>query len=556
MAIWAIAEKKFDNIFDQILFNRGVISIGSDTEKDDFLCPDFSKLHDPFSMKNLKKATERIEKARKNNEIVGIFADYDADGIPGAALLYKALTKIGIKAYVYIPSREGGYGLSNEGINYLQNKKCSLIVTVDLGIRNFLEALYCKKIGIDLIITDHHTPDEKIPKALVVINPKIAGDKYPFSELSGAGVAYKLIQGLSKTFPNEINESFLKWNLDLASISTISDVVPLLGENRILASFGLRVLKKTKNIGLVELYKTAKIDPENINTYSVGFQIAPRINAPGRMDHATKSFELLVTEDKEEANSLALWLEEKNNNRQVVMEETGIDAVSKIKKHNLAQNNVIVVTGDWNKGVIGPVASRLCEKYSRPVIMLAKDGKSYSGSARSVEGVNILELVEKSKKYLERFGGHKGACGLTVSKDKFEIFLSSVIKNANKIIKQEQLLKKIKIDIVIELSNLDIKLYENLKKLEPFGMGNPKPIFMIESIEIIEKRVVGSDEKHLSIKFKKNNREIRAIFFSGNIKEGKIEIHNLYDVVFTLDLDTWQGRRELKLNIIDIKVAL
>lgn len=554
MAKWIISKRKFDNILDQVLYNRGLT--GSEKQsKEDFLNPNFSKLHDPYLMKNLNQAALRIEKAQKEGEIVGVFADYDADGIPGAALLYRALTKIGIKTFVYIPNREGGYGLSVEGIEYLRNKKCSLIITVDLGIRNFSEALYCKKVGIDLIVTDHHAPDKVIPRANLVINPKIASDKYPFCDLAGGGVAYKLICGLSKIFPNDLDESFLKWNLDLVAISTISDVVSLLGENRILARYGLHVLKKTKNIGLQELYKIAKIDPENIGAYHVGFQIAPRINAPGRMDHATKSFELLVTEDRKEARSLALWLEEKNNDRQVAMQETEAEAFSKIEKNNLTFNSIIVVWGDWMKGVIGPVASRLVEKFSRPVIMFAQEEESYCGSARSIGDVNILELVDKSKSYMEKFGGHKGACGLTVSKVKFEGFLSSIIENANKTIKKEQLQKKINIDAESEISDLTIDLWENLKKLEPYGMGNPKPVFKVTNLEVIGKKYVGAEEKHLAIQFKKDQDAIKAIFFGGALVGVKIELHNMYDVVFSLDLDTWQGKRELKMNVIDMKVT-
>lgn len=555
MAIWEIKERKFDDLLDQVLYNRGLNSEIDKQAKVDFLNPNFSKLHDPFLMSNLKKAAFRIEKAKIEGEIVGVFADYDADGIPGAALLYRVLTKIGIKAHVYIPSREGGYGLSKEGIEYLRSKNCSLIITVDLGIRNFSEALYCKKVGMDLIITDHHTPDKEIPKADFVINPKIAGDKYPFQDLAGGGVAFKLICGLSKIFPKELNESFLKWNLDLVAISTISDVVPLLGENRTLASFGLHVLKKTRNVGLQELCKLAKIDPENITAYHVGFQIAPRINAPGRMDHATKSFELLVTEDRKEAGSLAGWLEEKNHERQAAMQETEEEACNKIEKNNLGINNIIVVCGDWIKGVIGPTASRLVDKFSRPVIMLALDGESYCGSARSVEGVNILELVEKSGSYLEKFGGHKGACGLTVSKNKFENFLSSIVQDANKNIKKDQLLKKIKVDAETELSKLNLNLYEDLSKMEPFGMGNPRPVFQISGLEVVDKRAVGADKKHLSIRLKKDKNEIKAIFFNGDLREEKIELHNLYDVLFSLNLDTWQGREELKLNVIDIRIT-
>lgn len=548
MAKWKVARKKYKNLLDQVLYNRGLIS-----KKNDFLNPDYNKLYDPYLMKNLNKAVVRIQKAKTSNEKIGIFADYDADGIPGAALLYKAMIKIGIKAYVFIPSREGGYGLSKEGIDYLIKKRCNLIITVDLGIRNFVEAKYCKKIGIDLIITDHHTPDNTIPESSIVINPKISSDEYPFKDLSGGGVVYKLLQGLAKVFPMELNESFLKWNIDLAAISTISDVVPLVDENRVIASYGLQVLRKTKNIGLLEIYKVAKIDPFKIMAYSVGFQIAPRINAPGRIDHATKSFELLVTKNLEEANNLALWLENKNQERQRAMEKAEKEAVKIITEENLSKNNIIIVSGDWQKGVIGPTASHLVDKFSRPVILFSKEKESFSGSARSLEGINILNLVQKSEKYLEKFGGHKGACGLTVSKNNYESFLASIIKNAKKDIQLEQLQKTINIDAIVNLSDLSVRLYHELIKLEPYGMGNPKPVFNINSIELVGSRIVGADEKHLSIIFKQDKHQIKAIFFSGNLHQEKLKLHKKYDLAFTLDLDTWRGNNEIKLNIIDIK---
>ena len=275
--IWELLERNHENVIDQLLANRGVELKADSAAKRVFFEPDFESDLYPFvEMKGLKEAAIRIAKAKESNEIVGIFADYDADGIPGAALLYRALKQIGIKAEAYIPNREVGYGLSEEGINFLISKKCTLIVTIDLGIRSVLEAVYCREKGVDLVITDHHLPGDEIPAATIVINPKQPGDSYPFKELCGCGVAFKLITGLSTHFPKELDQKFLKWSLDLVAISTIADVVPLLDENRILAKFGLLVINKTKNIGLVNLLKVIGLDQQNkIDAYQVGFQIAP-----------------------------------------------------------------------------------------------------------------------------------------------------------------------------------------------------------------------------------------------------------------------------------------
>lgn len=551
MKMWKIAERKFDDIIDQLLFNRGIFK----KEKTSFFEPDFKKeLSDPFLLKNFSKAIERVRRAIENNERIGIFADYDADGIPGAALLFRALKKIGTESIVYIPNRENGYGLSNEGIDYLIEKKCQLIITVDLGIRNFAEAKYCNQEKIDLIVTDHHTPAETIPEAFAVINPKIPGDHYPYKDFAGCGVAYKLVEGLSRYYPKELNDSFLKWNLDLVAISTICDVVPLSGENRVLAKYGIIVLKKTKNIGLRALLKIAKINKEDINAYVVGFQIGPRINAPGRMDHATKSFELLVTDDEKEALDLANWLNEKNDSRQKAMGECEKEALLKIEKEKLLANNLIIVSGNWPKGVIGPTANRLVEKVNRPVILFAEEGGDFVGSARSMSDINILDLLNSVKEYIYKFGGHKGAAGLTVKKNNFKKMYEKIILFSNAKIKPKDLTKKINIDVVVKPKELTIDLFEKIQKFEPFGFGNTKPIFCLKKVELANKKLVGRDKKHLSFTSKKDDNFYKSIIFNYE-KEKNIEENGLYDIVFNLNLDTWNGNRKLSFNVIDIRAC-
>lgn len=555
--IWEIAPRKFDEIIDQLLYNRGVIKSEKDKKaKEKFFQPDFEKdLFDPFLMNNIKEAVCRLQLAVSRKETVGIFADYDADGIPGAALLYKALTKIGLKVIIYIPNRENGYGLSEDGIDYLISEKCSLIITVDLGIRNFKEAVYCKEKKIDLIITDHHTPDDKIPDGFLVINPKISGDKYPYKELCGCGVAFKLVQALSKDFVC-INESFLKWNLDLVAISTISDVVPLNGENRVLAKYGLKVLNKTKNLGLSELIKIAGIKPGSINGYVTGFKIGPRINAPGRIDHATRSLELLVTEDKKEATELAMWLNEKNESRQVAMERVEKEATKKIIDSSLYENSIIILSGDWPKGVIGPTASRIADKYFRPTILFSEDKDGFVGSARSVGDINILEIIEKVEKDILRYGGHKGAAGLTVAKEKFRSFCENIIKYSNKDIPKEGLVKKIRVDAEVEISELTLGLCESIKKLEPFGMGNPRPTFLIRGAELEYLRFVGKENKHFSCHIRKGNHAVKSIYFNFEKNNDSFDKEQLYDLIFNTEVDEWSGEQKVNLNISDMRESL
>jgi single-stranded-DNA-specific exonuclease len=551
--IWQVAERKFDDLLTQILYNRGIIDEKADKSViKKFLEPNFADLHDPYLLSGVKKAVDRLVEAKEKGEKIGIFADYDADGVPGAALLYRGFRKIGFSPEVYIPNRESGYGLSPAGIDYLISKKCSLIVTVDLGIRSFAEAIYCKEKGIDLVITDHHVPDEAVPEAYVVIDAKQKGDRYPFKELCGCGVAFKLLQALSQKFPS-LDEKFLKWNLDLVGISTISDVVPLINENRVLAKYGLIVNQKTKNLGLSELIKTTKIEPRNIDAYALGFQIGPRINAAGRIDHATKSFELLVTNDPAEAAEMALWLDEKNTHRQDAMERVIAEVDKQIVKLDLLKNKILIVAGDWQRGVIGPSASKIVEKYARPVILFAAGDEKFTGSARSVKNVDILALLDQSKEYIAKYGGHHGAAGLTVDAAQFTRFEAQMIQAAAAI-EDEKLLKRIGIDCEIELCEASLKNIETIAKLEPFGMGNPRPVFMAKNVKLENARFVGKSEKHLSVFATAAGERLKSIYF--NFPYEKSILEESVDIAFTLSVDEWNNDRKPSLNIVDVRLAI
>lgn len=545
--IWEIKERKHKDIVKQLFENRGVLDFES------FLNPDFDKdLLDPEKLPDFEVAAKRIVEAKKRDEKIGIFADYDADGIPGAAFLKKTLDLIGVESAVYIPSRDEGYGLREGGIDFLISKGSSLIISIDLGIRDIKAVEYCKKKNIDLIITDHHEPGDKLPDALAVINPKLKGSKYAFDGLSGAGVIFKFVVGLAKYFP-EIDEKFLKWNLDLIAISTISDVCSLIDENRVIAKYGLKVLRKTRNIGLLELYKTAGIDPKNIESYTVGFQIGPRINAPGRIDHATKSYQLLTSENAEEAKELALWLNEKNEERQKMMDEVIGEAEAKIRKNKLDINKIIILFGQWQKGVLGPSASKIVEKYVRPTILFSHGTEYMTGSARSVEGVDMLKVLEGASSTIQNFGGHKGAAGVTIDADKKDRFLKNIYKSAEVNIDDKDLVKKIKVDVAIDFSEISMRLYDTIEKLMPFGMGNPKPVFTTSGAEIIDHRKVGRDAKHLSLKLREAGREIRGICFGfENCTLTKYD-NMKYDIAYQIIEDNWNGSRELKLQILDIK---
>lgn len=557
--VWQIRETKFDDILMQLLFNRGIIGENgkkSDIEK--FLAPNFDKdFHLSNTLPGYEPAIERIKKAIENKEKIGIFADYDADGIPGAAFLYKTLVLFNITPEVYIPNRDVGYGFNQKGLDFLIDRGCSLIISIDLGIREFDLAEYLWDKKIDLIITDHHIPDKNLPKALSVVNPKITNSKYPFSELSGAGVVYKLIWGLRNEYPQIITESFLKWNLDLIAISTISDVVPLIDENRIIAKFGLKVLKKSKNIGLGAIYNQAGIDPEKIDSYVVGFQIGPRINAPGRLEHATISFEVLISDDLTEVKDLASKLEKQNILRQKMMEKILIDVEATIKKNNLLKNKILVLgSKSWNKGVIGPVASNVVEKFCRPVILFSEEKDKFVGSARSISGFNIVKAIDELKEFTLGFGGHAGAAGIQIKKVDFSIFSKKIVQLAEKKISEEDLKPKLKIDLELPKDKINISTFKKILDLEPFGLGNPRPVFITEKIQLLSHRYVGKDEKHLQLIFSAGNRKVKGIVFNHQKSHCSIGSQKFYDIVYAPSLNFWNGKWWPDLQIIDFKESV
>ncbi len=542
---WVIAPQKSENIIEQLLLNRNILR--KDWKL--FLNPDFGKsLHDPFLMKGMKEAVARISKAIKDKEKIGIFGDYDADGVPGLTLLYELIGRFGLKVIPYIPRREQGYGLNKEGIDLFKKGNASLIIAVDLGIRNIYEVQYAKGLGMDTIIVDHHEVGEKLPAA-IILNPKQKGDKYPFRELSGCGVAFKLAQALAKHH-HKINESFIKWLLDLVAIATICDVVPLIDENRIFAKFGLIVLRKTKRVGLQKLYQVSAIEQNLIDTYSVGFQIGPRLNAPGRMDHANESFYLLISRDERESLNLANKLDRINRQRQAELDRVLSEAQAKVEKDGLFEKKVILVEGkSWPHGIIGLVAGKLMERYSRPAIVCERRVKDFRGSARSVDAYNIIEALESSKRFLSSYGGHAKAAGLTFEQEHLANLYDELLKIAEQKICDEDLMPRLVVDALVKKSDITYNLLVKLKDFEPHGLGNPRPVFALKNAKISNAKVVGKTSKHLSFRVE----GIKAIGFDLADYFEALKFEQEADIAFTLDEDNWDGNNQIQLKVLDIK---
>lgn len=544
---WQVIKRIFADPIDQILSNRK-INLKS---KESFLKLDFDKgLFDPYKFKNMPAVIDRITVAIKQKEVIGIFADYDADGISSAVLLLDALGKLGLKSIYYIPDRIEGYGLNKTGIDFFCSQKVTLMIAVDLGVTGKKMINYAKKLNIESIVIDHHLVQKsKIPDCLV-INPKQLTDKYPFKELSAGGLTYKFIGALGQKFPEKISVGQLKWWLDLVAISTIADMVPLREENRILTFFGLKVLKKTRRLGLQLLIESSGINPQEINSGTVGFQIAPRINAPGRVGSPDIVIKLLLSDNRTEGQKLAKKIELINTKRQNDLEKMLAEAREQINKNKLYNRKLILVSGkNWQPGLVGLVAGRLMDEFARPVIAIWKGDKISRGSARSIETFHLLTAFEHIAKYLKSFGGHARAGGLTLESKHLDIIYETLLNYADPIISDQDLIPKLTIDLEVKDLELSINFIKNLSQLEPYGLGNPKPLFILRQQKILSIKYVGNKQQHLKLGFK----NFGGIYFNGSNHYVRIAKDDVIDIVFSPQINFWNGESKVELQIFDYK---
>lgn len=534
-----------------ILAQRGVC--GYDQAKH-FFRPKLSDLHDPFLMKDMSRAIERIYSALEWDETILIYGDYDVDGTTSVALVYSYLKTFYSNCLAYIPDRyKEGYGLSYQGIDYAKEKKASLMICLDCGIKAVDKVAYAKSKNIDIIICDHHRPGEKVPEAIAVLDPKQDDCHYPYDELCGCGIGFKLIQALQYKLgkPFEAIVPFL----DLVATAIGSDIVPITGENRVLAYHGLQVLNSNPRPGFKAIMSMAK--KEQFSITDVVFIIGPRINAAGRMEHGLHAVNLLIENDIEHAITKAKAIESYNLDRRSTDQNITIEALEQIKLLGEETRKTSVVYKEtWHKGVIGIVASRLTETYYRPTLVFTKSGEYLAASARSVHGFDIYNALEASSAFIEQFGGHKYAAGLTIKEENYERFKHKFEEVVNEQIEDEQLLQKQVYDIELDLDDITPKFFRILKQFAPFGPKNMNPVFRINGLQDTGyAKAVGKKNEHLKCKFfrAKNPYKIDGIGFNLGDKIKYLQDRSKVDVLCTIDENVWNEQVSLQLKIKDIK---
>ncbi len=547
-----IEEIKCPDMIAEMLIRKGLTELD---EINSFFHPDLQNVHDPFIFKDMKVAVERIIRAIKDQELITIYGDYDVDGTTSTSLLYLGLRKIGAIVDFYIPHRMiDGYGLSLSGVDQIIDKGSKLIISVDCGINAIEEVQQINEQGIDIIVTDHHNPKEVLPDAYAIINPKMEDSNYPFKDLAGVGVAYKLLVAVYTSMDMDTTSLIDKY-VDLVALGTIADIVPLVGENRIFASIGLERLIKKQNIGLNALINIAGLSHKELNSGDIVFGIAPRINAAGRMGSALRAVELMISEDEEQSVELAQIIERENSIRQQIDQRTFQEACDIIEKKykNMDDTSLIVVSSDgWHPGVIGIVASKLVEKFYKPSIMISfKDGVG-SGSGRSIAGFDLFEALQSVEGYLETFGGHKYAAGLSILVEYVDLLENRLAKYVKEHITQEQLIPPLKIETKLELYEINENLLEWLNKFAPFGPGNMRPTFYTEQVMIVG-FPYNVGKNHLKLKVMKDGCDLDLIGFNLGDLLPFLKKGSLIDIAYSLEFNTWQGRTSIQGKLKDIK---
>lgn len=554
--IWKAKPKIEGDLLRQLLANRG---LATPQEIEDFLEPRFERMHDPFLMRDMDKAVERILQALENQEQITIYADYDADGVTAAAVLLRFFQHLKYpKINYYIPDRfEESYGMNPEAVQALASQGAKLIITVDCGINAFDSVTKASELGVDVIVTDHHQLTGGVPSAVAVVNPHRPDDHYPFKDLTGVGVAFKLVQALIKKLKIKnskikILEGREKWLLDLVAIGTVADCQSLLGENRIIVKWGLLVLQKSRWAGLRKLLELAGIWGAEMDAYKIGFVIAPRINAAGRIEHANLALELLLTDDDVYAAGLAHKLEDLNRHRQDLTEQILSEAREQLLV--MTDKKILLASGEgWPKGIVGLVAGKLTEEFARPVLILERGAEEATGSARSVGGFNIIEAIGQSKEILVRYGGHPMAAGFTLKSEHIELFHKNLLQYADGILSEEDLSPVAEYDAEIAIGQISEDLLADLQKLAPFGLGNPRPRLRINDLLPRYVSAIGNEGKHLRMYVGDSGESFGCIGFGFGFWAGKLGNGKKIDILCDPQYNEWNGERKIQLKIFDLR---
>ncbi len=548
--------KAFDPFLQELLHSRG---IESNAAAEAFLSPDYDlHIHDPFLMHGMEKGVARILKAVKNNENIVIYSDYDCDGIPGGVVLHDFFKKIEYENFSnYIPHRhEEGYGLNISAIKKAAEGGCSLLITVDCGITDAVPVACANELGIDVIITDHHLQHGDLPKAYAILNPNQKADTtYPFKGLCGAGVAFKLVQGLIKKGDFNIKEGWEKWLLDMVGLSTIADMVPLQGENRALAYYGLYVLRKSRRPGLQQLLRKIRVNQSTLTEEDIGFMIGPRINAASRMDHPMDAFKLLSTKDAVEGETLSVYLDKLNRERKGVVSAMTREVNGRLKNMDSISDVIVMGNPEWRPALLGLVANSVMEEFERPVFLWGREGSdTFKGSCRSNGSINVVDFMATISDTFIDAGGHEFAGGFSVVPEKIYEF-ENILVDAYKIYPKNQIDHEVVVDKKMNIDDFGEDAYRSIEKCAPYGEGNSKPIFLFEDIEIQKIILFGKDKNHLRLHFKNGKDQVISAIkffatsdsFDKDLREGE-----KVNLVASFEKSTFLNKTELRLRIVDL----
>ncbi|MDR2968908.1 MAG: single-stranded-DNA-specific exonuclease RecJ [Tannerellaceae bacterium] len=539
-----------------LLVQRGITS---SEEAKKFFKPDLNDLHDPFLMADMEKAVKRLNKALGNKEKILIYGDYDVDGTTAVALVYKYLRTYTSALDYYIPDRyDEGYGVSFKGINYAKEIGATLVITLDCGIKAIEKVKYAKEMGIDFIICDHHMPDDRLPDAVAVLDAKRADSTYPYEHLSGCGVGFKFMQAFAQS--NSFPSADLEKLLDLTAVSIASDIVPISGENRILAYFGLKQLNSHPSMGLKGIIDVCGLKGKEITISDIVFKIGPRINASGRMENGKEAVDLLLAKDRDDAREKSESINKYNDERRELDKKITDEANAVIDEFTDIEDRkaIVVYNPDWHKGVIGIVASRLTEKYYRPAVVLTRSSGLVTGSARSIPGFDIYKAIESCRDLLENFGGHTYAAGLSLREENLEEFTRRFLELAAENIIPEQMTPQIDIDIELNLNDITPKLMNDLKRMNPFGPDNQKPVFYSLNVKDYgTSKLVGKELEHIKLELidDTTGAPVQAIAFGKHAFNDHIKTMKPFHICYTVEENIFNGNTSIQLMVKDIKTG-